>query len=95
VQDQPFNVPTSSEPAAKIFEPGSHCLDDPRRKMALTGQSRIGQHINVIYPRRDLAALIAACFPVVNDMVVMRFKPVFTTAGTQPYGGMLPSPAAC
>jgi hypothetical protein len=74
------------------FRPGDRCLDDPLRLHLLHGGRKSdfkgATHINVIYPRRDLASLVAACYPVVNGNVVMRYKPVFTTAGTQPYGGV-------
>lgn len=74
------------------FEPGTCAVDDPRRCVDSSKWANFkpAQHINAIYPRRDVAALIAACYPVVDGVVVMRYKPVFTTAAAQPYGGVPP-----
>ena len=64
-----------------LFVPGSSHMNNPKR------YNHEDPHLSVIYPRRDLASLIAACYPVVGDRVVMRHKPVFTTAAIQVYGG--------
>lgn len=83
VQDRTFRCPKREGDAEPWFTPGSAEVDDPLRQTTNTTQ-----HFYIIYPRRDLATLISACYPVVNGAVVMRYKPVFTTAGSQPYGGV-------
>lgn len=92
LQDGGVRPPVSFEDLDHFFTPGSYNADDPRRC------NKQMQHVNVIYPRRDVCAVIAACFPVINGKVVMRYKPVFTTAATQPYGGtfsLRPEVIAC
>lgn len=94
IQDRNFPKGPKSQDDIKTmkqewFQPGSRAIDDPRRQQSQRKEYKAVQHVNVIYPRRNLATLIATCYPVIDGTVVMHYKPVFTTAGAQPYAGVL------
>lgn len=90
MQDQTFKPPRADDNA---FVPGNPYIDEPKYKH---------MHMNVIFPRRDLAALITACCPLISadpplegpppaPTCFVNYKAVFTTAATQTYAGLLPS----
>ncbi len=83
VQDMNYRPCKNQADANRHFMPGAYSMNHP----ASYASSQERPHLSVIYPRRDLTVLIATCYPVVNGTVVMRYKPVFTTAGTQAYAG--------
>lgn len=85
MQDQTFKPPQADDD--KAFAPGSPYIDEPKSKHL---------HVNVIFPRRDLAALVKACCPLIpgfTQSCFVNFKAVFTTAATQTYAGAAPPSA--
>lgn len=82
VQDQTFKPPQADD--GKAFAPGCPYIDEPKAKHL---------HMNVIFPRRDLAELIKACCPLIPSHTgncFVNYKAVFTTAATQTYAGAPP-----
>lgn len=77
--DQTFKPPQADDSA---FMPGSPYIDEPKSKHL---------HMNVIFPRRDLVALIKSCCPLIpghTQTCFVNYKAVFTTAATQTYAGL-------